>query len=54
MKNECNNQNSLHQVRQVIDFKRRICKAGESFAVINQKGIDSVALDMLAKVLREN
>eukprot|EP01036_Dinobryon_divergens_P025460 gene25460-34011_t len=37
------------KVRQVIDFKRRICKAGESFAVINQKGIDSVALDMLAK-----
>mmetsp|Transcript_20942 Transcript_20942/g.30010 ORF Transcript_20942/g.30010 Transcript_20942/m.30010 type:complete len:543 (+) Transcript_20942:43-1671(+) len=37
------------KVKQVIDFKRRICKAGESFAVINQKGIDSVALDMLAK-----
>ena len=37
------------KVRQVIDFKRRVCKEGESFAVINQKGIDTFALDMLAK-----
>jgi len=36
-------------VKKVIDFKRRVCKEGESFAVINQKGIDPVALDMLAK-----
>jgi len=36
-------------VRQVIDFKRRVCKEGESFAIINQKGIDPLALDMLAK-----
>lgn len=34
----------------MIEFKRRVCKEGESFAVINQKGIDAVALDMLAKV----
>jgi T-complex protein 1 subunit zeta len=37
------------KVKQVIDFKRRICKEGETFAVINQKGIDPLALDMLAK-----
>ena len=37
------------KVRQVIDFKRRICKDGETFALINQKGIDPMALDMLAK-----
>ena len=23
---------------QVIEFKRRVCKEGESFAIINQKG----------------
>lgn len=37
------------KVRQVIDFKRRVCKEGESFAIINQKGIDVLSLDMLAK-----
>ena len=37
------------KVRQVIDFKRSVCKEGESFAVLNQKGIDPLALDMLAK-----
>eukprot|EP01041_Mallomonas_annulata_P006314 gene6314-12773_t len=37
------------KVRQIIDFKRRVCKEGESFAIINQKGIDPLSLDMLAK-----
>jgi T-complex protein 1 subunit zeta len=37
------------KVRQVIDFKRRVCKDNESFAIINMKGIDPLALDMLAK-----
>lgn len=37
------------KVRLVIDFKRRVCKEGESFAILNQKGIDPVALDMMAK-----
>lgn len=37
------------KVKLVIDFKRRVCKEGETFAVINQKGIDPLALDMLAK-----
>lgn len=37
------------KVRQVIDFKRRVCKPGETFAIINQKGIDPPSLDMFAK-----
>lgn len=37
------------KVRMVIDFKRRVCKEGEGFALINQKGIDAVSLDMFAK-----
>jgi T-complex protein 1 subunit zeta len=37
------------KVRQVVEFKRKVCKEGETFALINQKGIDAVALDMLAK-----
>jgi chaperonin GroEL (HSP60 family) len=36
-------------VKAVIDFKRRVCKNGESFVVINQKGIDPLSLDMFAK-----
>eukprot|EP01006_Ploeotia_vitrea_P025903 TRINITY_DN58867_c0_g1_i1.p1 TRINITY_DN58867_c0_g1~~TRINITY_DN58867_c0_g1_i1.p1 ORF type:complete len:552 (+),score=19.24 TRINITY_DN58867_c0_g1_i1:79-1734(+) len=37
------------KVNLLIDFKRKVCKPGESFAVLNQKGIDPVSLDMLAK-----
>jgi len=37
------------KVKQVIDFKRRVCKEGESFVIINQKGIDPLSLDMFAK-----
>lgn len=37
------------KVRQVIEFKRTVCKPGESFVLINQKGIDPLSLDMLAK-----
>lgn len=37
------------KVMQLINFKRSVCKEGESFAVVNQKGIDPVSLDMLAK-----
>lgn len=43
------NKFTIEKVKQVIDFKRKVCKEGESFAVINQKGIDPIALDMLAK-----
>jgi len=37
------------KVRQIIDFKREVCKEGETFVIINQKGIDPLSLDMLAK-----
>lgn len=33
----------------MIEFKRRVCKEGQSFVVINQKGIDPLSLDMFAK-----
>uniref|UniRef100_A0A6S9AY65 T-complex protein 1 subunit zeta n=2 Tax=Ditylum brightwellii TaxID=49249 RepID=A0A6S9AY65_9STRA len=35
--------------KQVVDFKRRVCKDGESFVMINQKGIDPLSLDIFAK-----
>merc|ERR1719424_2787402 len=37
------------KVRQVIEFKRKVCQDGKSFVLINQKGIDPLSLDMLAK-----
>mmetsp|Transcript_9105 Transcript_9105/g.13637 ORF Transcript_9105/g.13637 Transcript_9105/m.13637 type:complete len:546 (+) Transcript_9105:77-1714(+) len=37
------------KVKKVIEFKREVCKEGESFVVINQKGIDPMSLDMFAK-----
>lgn len=37
------------KVLKVIEFKRSVCKPGETFAIVNQKGIDPVSLDMLAK-----
>mmetsp|Transcript_5755 Transcript_5755/g.6463 ORF Transcript_5755/g.6463 Transcript_5755/m.6463 type:complete len:563 (+) Transcript_5755:121-1809(+) len=33
----------------VIDFKKSVCKDGESFVMINQKGIDVLCLDIFAK-----
>jgi T-complex protein 1 subunit zeta len=37
--------------QKIIDLKRKVCgdDSNKSFAVINQKGIDPVCLDMLAK-----
>mmetsp|Transcript_20324 Transcript_20324/g.37304 ORF Transcript_20324/g.37304 Transcript_20324/m.37304 type:complete len:555 (-) Transcript_20324:63-1727(-) len=35
--------------RQVVDFKRSVCKEGQSFVMINQKGIDPLSLDIFAK-----
>ena len=35
--------------RAVVDFKRSVCKDGESFVMINQKGIDPLSLDIFAK-----
>eukprot|EP00914_Ancora_sagittata_P028607 GHVO01056496.1.p1 GENE.GHVO01056496.1~~GHVO01056496.1.p1 ORF type:complete len:548 (-),score=91.75 GHVO01056496.1:272-1765(-) len=39
------------KVRKIIDLKRAVCGAdsGKSFVILNQKGIDPPALDMLAK-----
>jgi T-complex protein 1 subunit zeta len=39
------------KVKQLIDFKRSVCteENGYSFVLINQKGIDPLSLDMLAK-----
>ena len=34
---------------QVLALKRKVCKEGESFVILNQKGIDPLALDMLAR-----
>merc|ERR1719240_1139149 len=33
----------------ILDLKRKVCKPGETFVIINQKGIDPLALDMLAR-----
>mmetsp|Transcript_10352 Transcript_10352/g.14526 ORF Transcript_10352/g.14526 Transcript_10352/m.14526 type:complete len:553 (+) Transcript_10352:78-1736(+) len=35
--------------RQVVDFKRSVCKEGQTFVMINQKGIDPLSLDIFAK-----
>lgn len=37
------------KVKKVIDLKRKVCKDGEHFVVINQKGIDPLSLDAFAK-----
>ncbi|KAH7829685.1 chaperonin containing TCP1, group II (cytosolic) [Monocercomonoides exilis] len=36
-------------VRKIIELKKKVCTAGQSFIVINQKGIDPISLDALAK-----
>jgi len=33
----------------ILALKNKVCKPGESFVIINQKGIDPLALDMLAR-----
>jgi T-complex protein 1 subunit zeta len=40
-----------HRVEKIIELKKKVCPAGsdKSFVVINQKGIDPISLDMLAK-----
>lgn len=38
------------RVKKVIELKRKVCAGNDkSFVVINQKGIDPMSLDMLAK-----
>lgn len=35
--------------RKIVEFKRSVCKNGESFCILNQKGVDPLSLDMFAK-----
>lgn len=35
--------------RSVINLKRNVCQSGQSFVMINQKGIDPLSLDIFAK-----
>ena len=37
------------RTQQILDLKNKVCKEGESFVILNQKGIDPLALDMLAR-----
>lgn len=37
------------KVLKIIDLKKKVCKEGQGFVVINQKGIDPGSLDLLAK-----
>ena len=46
---ESENRFTQETTRKIIEFKRSVCKPGQSFLIINQKGIDPIALDMLAK-----
>ena len=35
--------------RRIVDFKRSVCKDGETFCIVNQKGVDPLSLDIFAK-----
>jgi len=37
------------RVQKIIDFKKQVCKDGEGFILINQKGVDPISLDALAR-----
>ena len=37
------------RVKKIIDFKKQVCKDGEGIILINQKGIDPISLDALAR-----
>ncbi|GLC36161.1 T-complex protein 1 subunit zeta [Pleodorina starrii] len=37
------------RVRKIIELKKQVCTGEQGFVVINQKGIDPISLDMLAK-----
>jgi len=37
------------KVHLILDLKRKACKEGETLVIINQKGVDPLALDLLAK-----
>lgn len=35
--------------RKIVDLKRSVCKEGEGFVIVNQKGVDPLSLDIFAK-----
>lgn len=35
--------------RKIVEFKKSVCDKGQGFVIINQKGIDPLSLDILAK-----
>ncbi|XP_015782778.1 T-complex protein 1 subunit zeta [Tetranychus urticae] len=35
--------------QKIIDLKKKVCKEGENFVVVNQQGVDPDSLDMLAR-----
>ena len=38
------------RVRKIVEFKRKVCEGTKKgFVIINQKGIDPLSIDMLAK-----
>jgi len=37
------------RAKKIIELKKQVCDKGQTFAVINQKGIDPIVLDMFAK-----
>ncbi|CAL5228267.1 g11370 [Coccomyxa viridis] len=37
------------RVQKIVDLKRQVCTEGQGFVVINQKGIDPMSLDLLAR-----
>jgi len=37
------------RTQMILELKNKVCKEGETFLIVNQKGIDPLALDMLAK-----
>ncbi|XP_059293268.1 T-complex protein 1 subunit zeta 1-like [Lycium ferocissimum] len=37
------------RVQKIIDLKNKVCSGNENFVIINQKGIDPISLDLLAR-----
>lgn len=37
------------KLQKIVELKKAVCKEGESFVIINQKGIDPMSLDVLAR-----
>uniref|UniRef100_A0A0N5B9X9 T-complex protein 1 subunit zeta-2 n=1 Tax=Strongyloides papillosus TaxID=174720 RepID=A0A0N5B9X9_STREA len=46
---QCERDYITQRCQKIVDLKNQVCKNGEGFVVINQKGIDPPCLDLLAK-----